>query len=197
MNFYNAEFLLSCGLSGQLPESKKGELVFCGRSNVGKSSLINKLCNRKSLARVSGTPGKTTTINFFSLDEELVLVDLPGYGYAKRSQSEKERWARLMEHYFTSGRDIRLVMLLLDSRHKPSQDDVVMMDFLRDTGLDFFAVLTKADKLNKTLYKEQTEYFNALLKQYNVLETVPFTVNGMESAELLRDRINNHVKQGE
>ena len=194
MNFFNAEFKMACGLSSQLPLSDKGELVFCGRSNVGKSSLINKLCNRKSLARVSGTPGKTTTINFFSLDEDVVMVDLPGYGYAKRNHSEKERWARLMEHYFKSGRDIHLVLLLLDSRHKPSADDMTMLEFLHDIGYRFMAVLTKTDKLTRTQFAEQVDYFNELLDGFGAVDVVPFTINGQESAELLREKIEKHIK---
>ena len=194
MNFYNADFIMSCGLSSQLPEPQKGELVFCGRSNVGKSSLINKLCNRKSLARVSGTPGKTTTINFFSLNDDIVMVDLPGYGYAKRNHTEKERWAKLMEHYFKSGRRIELVLLLLDSRHKPSADDTTMLEFLHDIGYRFMAVLTKTDKLTKSQFAEQVEYFNKLLDGFGAIDVVPFTINGQESAELLREKIDNYLK---
>jgi len=192
MDFINSEFLMAGGLSDQLPQSTHTELVFCGRSNVGKSSLINKLCNRKSLARVSGTPGKTTTINFFSLGKNFVLVDLPGYGYAKRSHSEKERWAKLIDHFFTSGRTLGLVLLLLDSRHKPSADDMVMLDFLKESGIPFFAVLTKTDKLGKSALAQQIEYFRELLERYEVRDVVPFTVNGGESAGQLREKIKEY-----
>lgn len=197
MNFLNAQFIQSYGLSQQLPTSDRAELVCCGRSNVGKSSLINKLCNRKALARVSGTPGKTTTINFFSLGKDVVLVDLPGYGYAKRSQSEKERWARLMEHYFSSGRDIKLVLLLLDSRHAPSKDDETMLAYLRDIKIDFFAVLTKTDKLTKTQLQQQLAFFQTHLLPYHVRDIVPFTVDGETSATVLRKKIELFCKQGE
>ena len=185
--FQKAEFYKAYGLRDQLPPSKGAELVFAGRSNVGKSSLINKLCGRKALARVSSTPGKTATINFFTLCAEVSLVDLPGYGYAKRSDDEKRRWASLMEHYFNSGRDIRLVVLLLDSRHKPSADDFNMLDFLRQAELPFMVVLTKTDKLNKTEYRENMAKFEEWLGPYPVLRTMPFTVNGMQSAEQLRE----------
>lgn len=190
MNFLKAEFLSSYGLASQLPPSKGAEVVFCGRSNVGKSSLINKLCNRKSLARVSSTPGKTTTVNMFSAGEGVYLVDLPGYGYAQRSESEKKRWAALMEHFFNSGRDIRLAVQLLDMRHKPSNEDFDMLGFLFHSGIPTVAVLTKSDKLNKTEYKTNLESFGEWLKSYGPRDIIPFTVNSNECAEALRDRIN-------
>lgn len=189
MDFNKAQFIKASALPEQLPKSETGELVFCGRSNVGKSSLINKLCSRKALARVSGTPGKTTTVNFFSMGEDCLLVDLPGYGYAKRSQQEKLRWSRLMEHYFNSGRNIKLVLLLLDSRHAPSTDDETMLAFLRDAGYDNMVVLTKTDKLNKTQHRKQLDFFQEYLREYKVKAVVPFTVNGQQHAEDLREQI--------
>lgn len=194
MNFNMAQFIRSFGLSDQLPESDAAmpELVVTGRSNVGKSSLINKLCNRKSLARVSGTPGKTTTINFFSMPGGL-LVDLPGYGYAVRSQSEKQRWAQLMDHYFTSGRHISLALQLLDCRHDPSDDDHTMMSFLQHAGVPVCAVLTKADKLSKTQLKARIEAFSDILAPYGVLSITPFTVNGSGAAEVLRAEIEKRM----
>ena len=149
MNTNNIKFEASYGVSSQLPPSSLPEIVFAGKSNVGKSSLFNKLFNRKSLARVSSVPGKTTTINFFLLDG-IRFADLPGYGYAKRSASEIQRWGELMEGYFAGGRDIRLVVQLLDMRHSPTADDKTMLGFLSDAGYKFICVLTKCDKLNKT-----------------------------------------------
>ena len=149
MNFHNIQFETSFGFREQLPFSDLPEIAFCGRSNVGKSSTINKIFNRKQLARVSSMPGKTITINFFTL-EGVRFADLPGYGYAKVAKSEKARWGDLMEAYFTSGRNLRLVFLLLDIRHPPSKDDLVMLDFLRESGYSFKIVLTKADKLSKS-----------------------------------------------
>ena len=160
MNLHNIKFEASFGLRGQLPPSDLPEIAFSGRSNVGKSSTINKIFNRKSLARVSSMPGKTVTINFFSL-EGVRFADLPGYGYAKVSKSEKARWADLMEAYFTSGRNLRLVFLLLDIRHPPSADDLVMLNFLRESGYPFSIILTKADKLSKTKQQERTDAFYA------------------------------------
>ena len=149
MRFDKTEFTAAYGTSKQLPPSKEAEIVFSGRSNVGKSSLINKLFNRKNLARVSSVPGKTITVNFFRGDG-VYFVDLPGYGYAKREQSEKKRWAELMEGYFKTERDIRLVIQLIDMRHKPTADDITMLDFLEETGLPTVIALTKIDKLNKS-----------------------------------------------
>lgn len=149
MNLNKIDFKFAAGTSSQLPQSTLPEVVFSGRSNVGKSSLINKLCNRKALARVSASPGKTATINFFS-DDEFYLVDLPGYGYAKVSHSEKKRWAELVEGYFAQTRSIALVVQIIDIRHKPSQQDMQMLSFLEQSGLPYITVLTKKDKLNKT-----------------------------------------------
>ena len=160
MNINNVKFEASFGTSKQLPVSDKPEIVFAGKSNVGKSSLINKFFNRKNLARVSGVPGKTTTVNFFLVDG-IRIADLPGYGYARRSDDERRRWGELMEGYFASRRDIRLIVQLLDMRHEPTADDVTMLEFLRDSGYPFVCVLTKCDKLNKTERLERRAAFAA------------------------------------
>lgn len=136
MNYEKAYFEFAAGKLNQLPESTITEIVFSGRSNVGKSSLINKLLNRKSLARVSATPGKTGTINFYNLTD-CRLVDLPGYGYAKVSQSEKLRWAELVEGYLSSDRNIKLIVQIIDMRHMPTADDRNMIDYLANSGRDF------------------------------------------------------------
>ena len=149
MKLENAIFEMAAGTSAQLPVSDMPEVVFAGRSNVGKSSLINKLLNRKSLARVSSKPGKTATINFYNLDGAR-LADLPGYGFAKVSASEKQRWAELIDGYFSQERDLRLVVLLLDSRHAPSKDDLTMLNFLIEGEFPMVIVLTKIDKLKPT-----------------------------------------------
>ena len=151
MNYAKASFKASYGLSSQLPASDRPEIVFSGRSNVGKSSLINKLCNRKSLARVSGVPGKTATINFYEVDD-VYFVDLPGYGYAKVGREERRRWDELINSYFAKAERSTLLVQLLDSRHAPSADDKTMLEYLRHYGIPFIAVLTKADKLKKSQY---------------------------------------------
>lgn len=145
MNFQSVEFEAAFGTLEQLPASDLPEIAFSGRSNVGKSSLLNCLFNRKSLARVSSVPGKTITVNFFKIPGAR-MVDLPGYGYAKVPKSEKARWAKLMEGYFGSGRNIRLVVQLVDMRHPPSADDLQMLEFLKANGFSFVVALTKCDK---------------------------------------------------
>ena len=146
MNYNKAEFLLSSGTAKGLILSDMPEVCFSGHSNVGKSSLINKVFNRKSFARTSNKPGKTATVNFFKC-ENIRLADLPGYGFAKVSFEERKRWGELMEGYFSGERDIRLVFQLIDSRHKPTKDDIDMLHFHCDNRFNFVVVLTKIDKL--------------------------------------------------
>lgn len=165
MNFQKADFIASYGISSQLPESDRAEFVFSGRSNVGKSSLINRLCSRKNLARVSSTPGKTATINFYSVDD-LYFVDLPGYGYAKVSNADRDRWDKLINSYFGENRNNELLIQLLDCRHDPSADDVQMLQFLHYHRIPFVIVLTKADKLKKSQIAETQSRFEKIGLQY-------------------------------
>ena len=185
MKTEKAEFEYAAGTAQQLPVCDMPEVVFAGRSNVGKSSLINKLVNRKSLARVSSQPGKTATINFYNCVDGR-LVDLPGYGYAKVSRAEKKRWSELIEGYFAQRRDIRAVVLLVDSRHKPSADDLDMLRFLWDAGLGTVVVLTKIDKLNKT---ERAERLAAFPGELGADEDsiIPFSAITGEGVEDLRE----------
>lgn len=192
MKFDNVSFYSSFGTSAQLPVSDKPEIVFSGKSNVGKSSLINKLFNRKNLARVSSTPGKTVTINFFSGDN-VYFADLPGYGYAKRQQSEKLRWAELMESYFKSGRNIALVVQLIDFRHTPGEDDYNMLEFLRLSNIPFVIVFTKCDKLNKTETELRRVELKKELEKYNDIKKIEFSsVTGI-GAEELKNTINEVI----
>lgn len=154
MNFNNVRFERSLGTSAQLTPSTAPEVAFSGRSNVGKSSLLNKLFNRKGLAKVSQTPGKTATINFFDGDG-VTFVDLPGYGYAKVSKSEKARWSELIEGYFNQDRSFALVVALVDIRHEASELDENMIRFLREADLPFVVALTKADKLSRQQQMKQ------------------------------------------
>lgn len=193
MNFNNAQFEKAFGTFAQLEESNLPEVCFCGRSNVGKSSLINKILNRKSIARVSSKPGKTVTINFYKVDN-IRLVDLPGYGYAKVNFSERERWSELMEGYFKSNRDIRMAFQLIDMRHPATDFDLSMLDFLSQMGIPFTVVLTKADKLNKT----ETEKRLALIKEElgefcENTQIIPFSVQNSKGAEVLREVIENAI----
>ncbi len=187
MNYNNIYYEASYGTSKQLPQSNLPEIAFSGRSNVGKSSLMNKIFNRKSLVRVSSVPGKTVTVNFFRL-EDVRFVDLPGYGYAKLPDKEKLRFADLMEHYFASGRDIRLVVQLVDMRHDPSKDDVGMISFLKENGFGFIIALTKSDKLNKTEFNKQSKHLTELFHEMGAdVPVIPFSaVNGVGVDEIKR-----------
>ena len=174
MRFDKIEFTAAYGTSSQLPPSREAEIVFSGRSNVGKSSLINKIFNRKNLARVSSVPGKTITVNFFKGDG-VYFVDLPGYGYAKREMKEKKRWAELMEGYFQSGRNIPLVIQLIDMRHSPTADDMLMLNFLRESGIPFVIALTKCDKLNKSELEKRRAELQSELADYPGIKTIEFS----------------------
>ncbi len=193
INFNKAEFISAAGTSSQLQISDKPEVIFSGRSNVGKSSLINKLVNRKSLARVSATPGKTATINFFDVDK-FCLVDLPGYGYAKVSHSERDRWAELMEGYFAQDRNFCLVVQIVDMRHLPTQDDLNMIDFLYNSGFPFIIVLTKKDKLKKTAQKQSLERISEMLSEYEGIELFPFSALNGEGTDDIREIISQYVE---
>lgn len=193
MRFDNCVFETSCGVSGQLLKSDMPEVAFAGRSNVGKSSLLNKLLNRKSLARVSSVPGKTVTVNFFKTDS-CRFVDLPGYGYAKVSHDEKLRWAELIEGYFDSGRDIRLVVQLIDMRHSPSKQDIEMIEYMSAKKLPFVVALTKSDKLNKGERMKMLEEICGVLTAYGNIPVVPFSATKGEGAEELRNLIRKYVE---
>lgn len=192
MNFNAVDYELSAGTFEQLPKCTMPEIVFSGRSNVGKSSLLNKILNRKNLARVSSQPGKTITINFYRADTAR-LVDLPGYGYAKHGFDERNRWGKMIEQYFQSDRDIRLVVQLIDMRHKPTQDDLIMLDFLYQTGMPFIVALTKSDKLNRTEYSSNLEMHNEILKDFEPQAVVPFSSVKGEGADEIKNLIDKAV----
>lgn len=194
MNFIKAEFETSFGTTSQLPTDSTVEIAFAGRSNVGKSSLLNKLFNRKSLARVSSVPGKTATINFYKVDS-VRFVDLPGYGYAKVSKGEKRRWAQLLESYFNSGRDIRLVVLLIDIRHKPTEDDSIMINYLNEMNYPYIVVLTKSDKLNKTEYAEKLKNMSEELGGLEEERIVPFSVMNGDGLDKLKSLLEKAVEE--
>ena len=192
MNFNNVRFERSFGTSAQLTPSTAPEVAFSGRSNVGKSSLLNKLFNRKGLAKVSQTPGKTDTINFFDGDG-VTFVDLPGYGYAKVSKSEKARWSELIEGYFNQDRSFALVVALVDIRHEASELDENMIRFLREADLPFVVALTKADKLSR---QQQMKQKAALKRQLALGDDASMVVtssakgDGMEELrKIIRDAV--------
>lgn len=192
MDFNKAEFETAFGTTSQLPADSTVEIAFAGRSNVGKSSLLNTLFNRKSLARVSSVPGKTATINFYKVDN-VRFVDLPGYGYAKVSKGEKRRWAFLLETYFNSGRDIRLVVLLTDMRREPTEDDRIMINFLSEKNYPFVLVLTKSDKLNKTEYAERLAQVKNELGEKAAI--IPFSSLNGGGADELKKTIEKAVEE--
>ena len=193
MNYNQAFFELAVGRPSQLPAPDLPEIVFSGRSNVGKSSMINRLLGRKSLARVSASPGKTGTINFYRLPG-CRLVDLPGYGYAKVSQSEKLRWAELVEGYFAAGRDLRLVVQVADMRHDPTRDDLHMLEFLSSGDFPFLLAATKSDKLNRTEYQNQKARYEEIAAEYGAGLLVFSSVKG-EGCEELRGKIEMLIKE--
>ncbi|MGN1105522.1 MAG: ribosome biogenesis GTP-binding protein YihA/YsxC [Huintestinicola sp.] len=188
MNFNKAEFFRSYGEYSQLPPSDRVEIAFAGRSNVGKSSLINKVFNRKNLARVSAVPGKTATINFYSL-ENIFLVDLPGYGYAKVAKSDKVRWSGLIEGYLHDDRQLSLIFQLIDMRHPPTKDDMQMIDFLIESEIPFAIVFTKADKLSKREREERMAGFATEIPYFEDIEKVEFSAQTGEGAEMIRQII--------
>ena len=192
MNFNQIEFETSFGRPDQLFKSDCPEVAFVGRSNVGKSSMINRVFSRKNLERVSSSPGKTATINFFKVDK-FHLVDLPGYGYAKVSHSEKRRWAELMEGYFNQERNFSLVVQIVDMRHSPTVDDMNMIEYLSVNGFPFIIVFTKKDKLKKTQQIKRLEELKAELANYPDVPMFPFSAVNGDGAEEIRATIEQYV----
>ena len=194
MNFNNVTFERSFGISSQLPPSTLPEVAFAGRSNVGKSSMLNALFGRKSLAKVSQKPGKTSTINFFAT-EGARFVDLPGYGYAKVAKSEKGRWSELIEGYFNQDRRFALVVSLVDIRHDPSALDMHMAKFLWENDFPFAIALTKADKLSKQAAGKQA---SAIRKKLDLPKDIPFVVTSSSNGtgvDELRRLIDSYVAE--
>ena len=178
INTNNANISMTVGNSRQFPRDPRPEVALSGRSNVGKSSLINTLLGRKSLARVSSSPGKTITINYYDIDKKLYLVDLPGYGYAKRSQESKRGWSTLTEDYFVknpSGDTIKLVIQLIDIRTGPTDDDIMMINFMTDNGVNFIVVATKTDKLSKTQLSNALDELHKEYFEGTGIEIIPFS----------------------
>lgn len=172
MNLHNVELMLSAVSKKQYPDTKLPEIAFAGRSNVGKSSLINRLLNRKKLARVSASPGKTATINFYNIDKTLIFVDLPGYGFAKVSKQEKEKWGRMIEEYLNDREQLLRVVLLVDMRHKPTNDDIMMLDWITESGFEPIVIATKKDKVKPSKRDEALKLIKDTLGIDNI---IPFS----------------------
>ena len=197
INTQNVSLRISAGLPRQFPTDAIPQIAFSGRSNVGKSSLINTLLSRKSLARVSSAPGKTITINFYDVDKKLFLVDLPGYGYAKRTPEDKKRWSELTDGYFTNNKNIDLldlVVQLVDSRIGPTADDEMMLDFLIQSELPFVVVATKTDKLNATERKKNLAAIEAHPLVSQGLGVIPFSSLKNEGKNELWNAISRAAK---
>ena len=174
MNFHNVEFLISAAAPKDFPSNRLPEIAFAGKSNVGKSSVINRLLNRKNFARVGDKPGKTVHVNYFTIDRKCYFVDLPGYGFAKVSQKEKERWSRLMEDYFAASR-ITLGVMIVDYRHPPTNNDVVMAQWFKDSGCPFVVVANKMDKLKKSELVPNLETIRRDLELSEEVPVIPFS----------------------
>ena len=164
-----------CGITSVLPKNQKPEVAFAGKSNVGKSSLINSLVNRKALARTSSQPGKTQTINFYNVNEELYFVDLPGYGYAKVPQSEKEKWGKLIERYLHGSQQLRTVFLLIDIRHEPGANDKIMYEWICHNGYEPIIIATKLDKIKRSQIQKQVKLIREGLKVRPGTQIIPFS----------------------
>ena len=189
MNINKVDIETSAVKPSQYPKTGYLEFAFAGRSNVGKSSMINKLLNRKSLARVSGTPGKTITINFYNIDDTIYLVDLPGYGYAKRSKEETAKWGEMMEDYLANREPLVQTILLVDSRHKPSKDDVTMAEWIRHYHDRLIVIATKIDKLKKSEIEGNLELIWETLEMTDDDILVPFSTKDDEGKFTVWDMI--------
>lgn len=189
MNLHNADIEISAVNKKQYPKKGYMEFAFAGRSNVGKSSMINKLLNRKAFARVSGTPGKTITINFYNIDDTIYLVDLPGYGYAKRPKEDIKKWGNMMEDYLANREELVQTILLVDSRHKPSKDDIMMADWIRHYHDRLIVVATKTDKLKKSEIEGNLELIWETLEMGEDDILVPFNTKDDEGKFTVWDMI--------
>lgn len=192
MNRHNVELTISAGRKDQLIRDGLPQIALSGRSNVGKSSALNKLLGRKHLARVSAQPGKTVTVNYFCLDKACYLVDLPGYGFARRSEAEKQVWSRLTDAYFRGNGQLALVLQLIDLKTGPSRDDRTMLNFLEEAGIPFVTLATKADKLNAT---DRKKNLAALEEELGQVPVIPFSSQTGEGAETVWRLIESAVEQ--
>ena len=185
----NVELEIVCGITSKLPDTELMEIAFAGKSNVGKSSLINALLNRKSLARTSATPGKTQTINFYNVNKELYLVDLPGYGYAKVSPKEKEQWGKLIERYLNTSKKLRAVFLLIDIRHEPTANDKMMYDWIVYHGYNPIIIATKLDKLKRSQIQKHVKMVKQGLNLVPGTKVIPFSSVTKQGREEIWDLV--------
>ncbi|SHI98268.1 GTP-binding protein [Butyrivibrio fibrisolvens DSM 3071] len=189
----NAELEIVCGITSKLPNNTQPEFAFAGKSNVGKSSLINGLMNRKNLARTSSEPGKTQTINFYHVNSEFYLVDLPGYGYAKRAKGEVEKWGKMIENYLHTSRVLKNVFLLIDIRHEPSANDIQMYEWIVHQGFEPIIIATKADKLNKSQLPKAIKLIRQTLNMPADELLIPYSAVTKKGREEIYDIINERL----
>jgi len=192
MKIKNTGLIITAGRQDQYPNTLCKEVAFAGKSNVGKSSMINALLNRKKLARTSGAPGKTRTVNFYSVnDEELVLVDLPGYGFARVSKKEKEKWKKMIEVYLHNREQLREVILLIDIRHEPSENDLIMYNWIKEFGFTGLVIATKADKIPKGKIQKHIKEIKKKLKIDEEGLIIPFSSENKMNRDLILDMLDH------
>lgn len=184
-----------CGITSKLPENEHIEFAFAGKSNVGKSSLINGLMNRKSLARTSAQPGKTQTINFYHINDQMYFVDLPGYGYAKVSQREKEKWGKMIEKYLRQSKVLKAVFLLVDIRHDPSANDKIMYDWILSNGFHPIIIATKADKINRSQLQKQIKAVKQGLDVDRDTIVIPFSAQTKQGRDEIYELLDSMMGQ--
>ena len=192
MKIKNLNLEIVCGITSKLPETDKVEIAFAGKSNVGKSSLINALVNRKALARTSATPGKTQTINFYNINDVMYLVDLPGYGYAKVSEKEKEQWGKLIERYLNTSEQLKAVFLLIDIRHEPSANDKMMYDWVVAQGYNPIIIATKLDKLKRSQVAKHVKMIKQGLELLPGTIVIPFSSETKQGRDEIWDLIETN-----
>jgi len=193
LNVNKAEFIKSAASASQFIRSSVPTVAFAGKSNVGKSSVINRLLNRKNFARVGASPGKTIHVNYFFIDKKLYLVDLPGYGYAKVSQAERQRWGRLMEQFFAEEGLIDLGIMIVDSRHKPTADDITMAEWFKASGCRLVVVANKLDKLKKSEIEPNLKLIRDTLELPEDVLLIPFSAEKGQGRELLMSEITKLI----
>ena len=193
----NVELETVCGVTSMLPDNKLPEVAFAGKSNVGKSSLINALMMRKSLARTSAQPGKTQTINFYNINKEIYLVDLPGYGYAKASEKEREAWGQMIERYLNTSEKLRAVFLLVDIRHAPSANDKQMFEWMAYVGYDPIVIATKLDKIKRSQIDKQIKIIRQGLGADKETIIVPFSAETKQGRDIIWDFMDQVIENAE
>ncbi len=186
-----------CGITSKLPENTKPEVAFAGKSNVGKSSLINALMNRKSLARTSAQPGKTQTINYYNINDAIYYVDLPGYGYAQVNEKVKAQWGKMIEDYLHKSKQLKTVFLLIDIRHKPSENDCIMYDWILNHGYKPVIIATKLDKINRSQIQKQVKLIKETLQVEKETIVIPFSATSKQGREEIYELIDRIIEEAQ